>query len=124
MKKINVTSPLMPSFESYSEKLKEIWDSQWLTNNGKMYTQLKEKLMQRLDCQVELFVNGHMALDVAVKALNLHGEVITTPFTFASTTHKAQNGMIAHWSNYIVFKDCFCANFMFFVYVCGRLSID
>ena len=87
MKKINVTSPLMPSFESYSEKLKEIWDSQWLTNNGKMYTQLKEKLMQRLDCQVELFVNGHMALDVAVKALNLHGEVITTPFTFASTTH-------------------------------------
>ena len=93
MSKINVTAPLMPSFDSYVEKLKKIWDSRWLTNNGQMYTQLKESLEQRMGCQVELFVNGHMALDVAVKALDLHGEVITTPFTFASTTHAlAMNG--------------------------------
>lgn len=93
MSKINVTSPLMPSLDSYVEKLKEIWNSRWLTNNGLMYTQLKEKLEQRMGCQVELFVNGHMALDIAVKALDLHGEVITTPFTFASTTHAlAMNG--------------------------------
>ena len=87
MSKINVTAPLMPSFDSYVEKLKKIWDSRWLTNNGQMYAQLKEELEARLGCEVELFVNGHMALDIAVKALDLHGEIITTPFTFASTTH-------------------------------------
>ena len=87
MSKINVTSPLMPEFDIYVEKLRQIWDSHWLTNNGRMYAELKEKLEKRMNGFVELFVNGHMALDIAIKALNLKGEVITTPFTFASTTH-------------------------------------
>ena len=87
MSKINVTSPLMPEFDIYVEKLQQIWDSHWLTNNGRMYAELKEKLEKRMNGFVELFVNGHMALDIAIKALNLKGEVITTPFTFASTTH-------------------------------------
>lgn len=69
MSKINVTAPLMPSFDSYVEKLKKIWDSRWLTNNGQMYAQLKEELEARLGCEVELFVNGHMALDIAVKGI-------------------------------------------------------
>lgn len=84
---INVTSPLLPDLDSYVEKLHIIWDKKWLTNNGEMCIALQNKLEERLRCKTELFVNGHMALDIAIKALHLTGEIITTPFTFASTTH-------------------------------------
>jgi len=89
MKKVlNVTSPLMPSFDKYVEKLKTIWESKWMTNNGSLCTELQQKLISLMQgSNVELYVNGHMALDIAIKALKLKGEVITTPFTFASTTH-------------------------------------
>ena len=87
-KKINVTSPLLPDFDSYVNQLKDIWDSKWLTNNGPKLTEFQSKLQQMMPGnEVELYSNGHLALDIAIKALDLKGEVITTPFTFASTTH-------------------------------------
>lgn len=95
MKKvINVTTPLMPSLDRYIQELEKIWDSRWMTNNGPEYTEFQHQLEELLDSNVELYVNGHMALDVAIKALGLSGEVITTPFTFASTTHAiVMNGL-------------------------------
>lgn len=87
MREIRVTTPLMPALNDYVHKLQTIWENNWLTNNGPMVLELQRALMERMGCAVELFVNGHMALDIAIKALELHGEVITTPFTFASTIH-------------------------------------
>lgn len=87
-KKVLVTKSSLPPLEEYIEKIKPMWDSHWLTNNGSIYVEFQEKLKKYLGCEnIELYVNGHMALDVAIKALQLKGEVITTPFTFASTTH-------------------------------------
>lgn len=91
---INVTTPLMPSFDRYVDELKKIWESRWMTNNGPEYVEFQKKLECLLQSNVELYVNGHMALDIAIKALELSGEVITTPFTFASTTHAiVMNGL-------------------------------
>lgn len=85
---ILVTKPLMPSLEDYTEKLRLIWEKQWMTNNGALCQQLQEKLKERMRAPyLELFTNGHLALDIVIKAYGLTGEVITTPFTFASTTH-------------------------------------
>ena len=85
---INVTRSSMPSFEEYCEEIKGLWDSRWLTNMGAKHNELKAKLCDYLGvANVELFVNGHLALYVALKALGLSGEIITTPFTFASTTN-------------------------------------
>ena len=85
---INVTRSSMPSYEEYCEEIKELWDSRWLTNMGAKHNELKGKLCEYLGVKnVELFVNGHLALYVALKALGLEGEIITTPFTFASTTN-------------------------------------
>lgn len=77
----------MPSFEEYIEEIRGLWDSRWLTNNGGKHQQLKAGLAQYLDVEgLELFVNGHISIELALQALSLRGEVITTPFTFASTT--------------------------------------
>ena len=85
---INVTRSSMPSYEEYCEEIKSIWESRWLTNMGPIHNRLKEQLKSYLKVDnVELFVNGHLALYVAIKALKLEGEIITTPFTFASTTN-------------------------------------
>lgn len=85
---IYVTKPLLPTLEQYNEKLALIWEKQWLTNNGTLCLALQDALKKRMQVdQLELFVNGHLALDIAIRALELKGEVITTPFTFASTTH-------------------------------------
>lgn len=87
-KRINVTRSSMPSFEEYCEEIKPIWESRWLTNMGPIHNKLKCQLQDYLKVSnVELFVNGHLALYVAIKALGLKGEIITTPFTFASTTN-------------------------------------
>lgn len=65
-----------------------------MTNNGPEYVEFQQQLKKLLGTNVELFVNGHMALDIAIKALKLTGEVITTPYTFASTTHAlVMNGL-------------------------------
>lgn len=91
---INVTAPLMPEFDRYVEELKKIWESRWMTNNGPEYIEFQKKLEELLESKVELYVNGHMALDIAIKAMGLSGEVITTPFTFSSTTHAiVMNGL-------------------------------
>ena len=86
--KINVTQSSMPSYEEYCEEIKSIWDTVHLTNMGPIHNRLKEQITKYLKVQnIELFVNGHLALYCALKALKLKGEIITTPFTFASTTN-------------------------------------
>ncbi|MBQ4268791.1 MAG: DegT/DnrJ/EryC1/StrS family aminotransferase [Clostridia bacterium] len=86
--KINVTHSSMPSYEEYCEEIKSIWDTVHLTNMGPIHNRLKGQLKAYLKVpNIELFVNGHLALYCALKALNLQGEIITTPFTFASTTN-------------------------------------
>ena len=88
MKKILVTKSSMPSYEEYCEEIKSIWETTHLTNMGPIHNRLKEQLKGYLKVDnIELFVNGHLALYCALKALNVTGEVITTPFTFASTTN-------------------------------------
>ena len=85
---INVTRSSMPSYEEYCEQIKSIWDTVHLTNMGPLHNELKEQLKDYMKVEnIELFVNGHLALYCALKALKLEGEIITTPFTFASTTN-------------------------------------
>lgn len=92
---IQVTHSSMPPFEEYIAEIKEIWDSRWLTNMGIKHKELETKLAQYLNTpNIVLFVNGHLALEYALAAFNLIGEVITTPFTFASTTNAiVRNGL-------------------------------
>lgn len=86
--KILVTQSSMPDYKEYCEKIKQLWDSKWLTNVGVFHEELRENLKTYLGIDnIELFSNGHSALLVALKALNLKGEIITTPFTFVSTTN-------------------------------------
>ena len=85
---IKVTQSSMPSYEEYCEEIKSIWETVHLTNMGPLHNQLQEKVKDYLKVDnVELFVNGHLALYCGLKALGLQGEIITTPFTFASTTN-------------------------------------
>ncbi len=95
MNNILVTRSSMPSFEEYCEEIKELWDTHWLTNMGTKHKQLEANLKRYLDIDnIELFTNGHMAIELTLQAMNLQGEVITTPFTFASTTHAiVRNGL-------------------------------
>ena len=86
-KPIMITRSAMPPMEEYIEKMKELWDSRYLTNSGKFHKEFEEALIKYLDVSnVSLFTNGHMGLELTLEAMNLSGEVITTPFTFASTT--------------------------------------
>lgn len=88
MTKINVTRSSMPSFEEYCEAIKPIFESRWLTNAGPLHNEFADKVKKYLGVEnISLFTNGHLALCIAIRALGLTGEVITTPFTFASTTH-------------------------------------
>lgn len=90
MSKINVTRSSMPSYEEYCEEIKGLWDSHWLTNMGVKHNQLQAELEAYLDVpHVTLYTNGHLALENALEAMKFPcgSEVITTPFTFASTTH-------------------------------------
>ena len=85
---INVTRSSMPDYTEYCEEIKSIWESRWLTNMGPLHNKLKTQLRDYLKVEnIELFVNGHLALVCALKALKLEGEIITTPFTFASTVN-------------------------------------
>lgn len=86
-KPIMITRSAMPPMEEYIEKMKELWDSRYLTNSGKFHKEFEEALIKYLNVSnVSLFTNGHMGLELTLEAMNLSGEVITTPFTFASTT--------------------------------------
>lgn len=85
-KKILVTQSSMPLYEEYCKEISEIWNNKWLTNMGPIHNRFKDALINFTDAEnVELFVNGHQALVNAWKSLGINGEVITTPFTFAST---------------------------------------
>ncbi|TWP22859.1 DegT/DnrJ/EryC1/StrS family aminotransferase [Apibacter muscae] len=85
---IPVTKPQLPPLEEFNEYLIKIWDKQWLTNNGPLHQELEEELCKYLGVKyISLFANGTMALITAIQALNLSGEVITTPYSFVATTH-------------------------------------
>lgn len=84
---INVTKTYLPPIEEYQKYLKEIWDSGWITNNGKLLIELEVKLREYLDVKhVEIVTNGTIALMLAIEALELGGEIITTPFSYVATS--------------------------------------
>lgn len=84
---VNVTRSSMPSYEEYCEEIRDLWDSRWLTNMGTKHEALRAALADYLGVErLDLVTNGHLSLELALQALELQGEVITTPFTFASTT--------------------------------------
>lgn len=88
MERVNVTRSLLPSLEEYIEEISSMWETHWLTNMGEKHQRLEKQLKEYLDVpDITLMSNGHMALELILQALDLTGEVITTPFTFASTTH-------------------------------------
>lgn len=95
MTKINVTRSSMPEFEEYIKEIQNLWETRWLTNMGEKHNRLENELKSYLKCEnVSLFTNGHLALEAAIAAMKLSGEVITTPFTFASTTQAiVRNGL-------------------------------
>lgn len=97
---IYVTRPLLPPVEEVTAKLKEIWGTQWLTNNGTQHELLERRILEHLAVpHLSLFNNGTIALITAVQSLRLSGEVVTTPFTFPATPH------VLSWNN---IKPIFC----------------
>lgn len=98
MANILVTRSSMPSYEEFCDEIKDLWDSHWLTNMGTKHQKLQAELEAFLEVpHCILYTNGHLALENAIAALGLPegGEVITTPFTFASTTHAiVRNGLV------------------------------
>lgn len=93
--KILVTRSSMPLMDEYVSEIKDIWETHWLTNMGEKHQRLQAGLQEYFGVEnIDLFTNGHMALELSLQALNMQGEVITTPFTFASTTHAiVRNGL-------------------------------
>jgi len=91
---IYCTRPLLPDLSEYTQLLECIWENRQLTNNGPMARKLEAELSCLLKTKyISVFSNGTAALQIALKTLRLHGEVITTPFTFAATTHAL------YWNN-------------------------
>lgn len=85
---ITVTSPLLPDLDEFTDSLKEIWESKWITNNGQFHQKLEAALAEYLKVPyVSLFTNGTLPLLTALQALRITGEVITTPYSFVATTH-------------------------------------
>ena len=88
----------MPSFEEYCEEIKDLWESHWLTNMGCKHKLFQKQLEEYLHVRhVSLYTNGHLALENIIASMNFTSgsEVITTPFTFASTTHAiVRNGLV------------------------------
>lgn len=87
-KPIHVTEPFLPPLDEFIPYLESIWASKRLTNGGPFHEQLEEALARHLGVgHLSLFANGTIALVTALQALRITGEVITTPYTFAATTH-------------------------------------
>lgn len=88
MKAIQVTEPYLPPIGEYIEYLKGIWDRNWLTNQGPLVKELEQKLQtyHQLSIPVRLVANGNLGLQIALKALGVKGEVVTTPFSYVATT--------------------------------------
>ncbi len=95
---INVTRSSMPTYDEYCKEIKELWDSCWLTNMGTKHNQLQAELEKYFGVpHVALYTNGHLALENVIAAMKFPegSEVITTPFTFVSTTHAiVRNGLV------------------------------
>jgi len=91
---IYVTRPMLPDLDDVNKEIQEIWQSQWLTNEGMKHKRLEEEIRKVLKVQeVSLFNNGTIALIVAIQSLGLSCEVMTTPFTFPATPH------VLKWNN-------------------------
>lgn len=89
-KKILLTKPSMPPYEEFIKAIKPLWSTRWLTNMGRYHKEFEEKLKEYLKVkELSLLVNGHMALELAIQMMDFPegAEIITTPFTFISTTH-------------------------------------
>lgn len=92
--KLTISKPDLPDLEEYTELLRDIWQRKYVTNFGKYHRKLEEALIAYLGCKnLSLFCNGTIALQVGLQALEISGEVITTPFTFPATTHAI------HWNH-------------------------
>lgn len=84
---INVTKSYLPNIEKYKSYIDEIYKTAWLTNQGPLVQKLEKRLAEYLGVKnIILVSNGTIALDIAYRALDLKGEVITTPFSFVATT--------------------------------------
>ena len=96
MNDILVTRSSMPPLSEYVDEISSLWDSHWLTNTGEKHRLFEKMLKEKLGVDnLALFVNGHNALECIIEAMGLKGEVITTPFTFASTVHAiSRKGLI------------------------------
>ena len=92
---ILVTRSSMPRLDEFVEEIRSMWDTHWITNMGPKHKEFQKQLCSYLQVEnIDLFTNGHMAIELTLQAMNLQGEVITTPFTFASTTHAiVRNGL-------------------------------
>lgn len=85
--RVNVTKCFLPPKAAYEKYLQRIWDSNWLTNRGALVVELEEQLKKRLEVSnLTLTTNGTLPIQIALKALELTGEVITTPFSYVATT--------------------------------------
>ena len=87
-KPITVTSPLLPDLREFESLLEDIWNRNWLTNNGHYHQELEKSLAEYLGVPyLSLFTNGTLPLITALQAMRITGEVITTPYSFVATTH-------------------------------------
>jgi dTDP-4-amino-4,6-dideoxygalactose transaminase len=97
---IYVTRPFLPPLDDFKDGLNEIWENRWLTNEGPILKRYEKELSEYLkNDNLSIFSNGTLALQLAIQALGIEGEVITTPFTFVATTHAL------FWNN---IKPVFC----------------
>ena len=84
---IYVTKTFLPPQEEYQSLLKSVWETAWLTNRGKLVLELEEKLKNYLNVpNILAMTNGTLPMQIAIKALNITGEIITTPFSYVATT--------------------------------------
>lgn len=88
MKKINVTETFLPPKEEYFKLVESLWESKWLTNRGELVVRLENDLQAYLQTAARplLINNGTVALQIPIKALDIQGEIITTPFSYVATT--------------------------------------
>lgn len=97
MEHITVTKTSLPPYEEFAAAIKPLWDSRWITNMGQYHQELEKKLCEYLQIpSISLMVNGHMSLEMTIQAFHFPegSEIITTPFTFISTTHAiVRNGL-------------------------------
>lgn len=86
---IPYTRPSMPPIEEYIDEIKDMWETHWLTNMGEKHRLFQDMLRFYIGAEnIELLTNGHMAIELTIQAMSMpKGEIITTPFTFASTVH-------------------------------------